>query len=199
MAFRDFEFPGVQQALGLTLSESDLFADIPTLQLRPDFVAFIHDGTELALAIHTEKARSEFIIAPVLFELRRSLGIKFGLFSGVELDVDAARGLNGYCDFILTRSPSQLVLSAPLITIVEAKNDTIRNGLAQCIAAMVAAAEFNQKKNTPLAAVYGVVTTGSAWKFLRLQGSAVVVDTAEYYIVDLGKIMGILSHILRDG
>ena len=195
MAFRDFGFPEVQQTLGLTLAEADLFRGVPALELSPAFSERMHGDIALALAINTEKARSEFIIAPVLSELRRLLGGRFGLFSGVEFDVDASRGLNGYCDFILTRSPLQSVLTAPVVTIVEAKNDNLRSGLGQCIAAMVAAQEFNAKSSSP-AIVHGVVTTGSAWKFLRLEGAEVTLDVEEYFIAELGRIMGILAQIL---
>jgi hypothetical protein len=197
MAFRDFGFPDVQQALGLTLAEADLFGGVPALELTPAFAEWMRSGIDLALAVNTEKARSEFIIAPVLLELKRLLGGGFGLFSGVEFNVDAARGLNGYCDFILTKSPLQSVLTAPVVAITEAKNDNLRTGLGQCIAAMVAAQEFNARSPAPSAAVYGAVTTGAAWKFLRLAGAAVTLDVPEYFVAELGRIMGILRHILR--
>ncbi|MEG3979123.1 hypothetical protein QT970_31610, partial [Microcoleus sp. herbarium8] len=38
---------------------------------------------------------------------------------------DAARGLSGYCDFLISRSPEQLVIESPVIALVEAKNDNI--------------------------------------------------------------------------
>jgi hypothetical protein len=196
MAFRDFTYPEVYQALGLHLAEADLFGGVPALSLPPDFVERMKGDVALALAVNTEKARSEFIIAPVLTELRRLLGGGFGLFSGVEFDVNAARGLNGYCDFILTRSPLQSVLTAPVIAITEAKNDNLRTGLGQCIAAMVAAEEFNAKAMAPTA-VHGIVTTGSAWKFLRLSGVDLTLDVEEYFIAELGRIMGIIAHILK--
>lgn len=196
MAFRDFTFPEVQQALGLQLAEADLFSGVAALELPAAFSERMHTDVVLGLAINTEKARSEFIIAPVLAELRRLLGGRFGLFSGVEFDVDAARGLNGYCDFILTRSPLQSVLTAPVVTIAEAKNDNLRTGLGQCIAAMVAAWEFNAKSAAAVSIVHGVVTTGSAWKFLQLSGTKVTLDVEEYFIAELGRIMGILAHVL---
>jgi hypothetical protein len=198
MAFRDFTYPDVRDAFGLTLAEDDLFPLVPPLPLPADFVERVRGGVDLALAVNTEKARSEFIIAPVLFELRRVVG-GVGLFSGIEFDVDAARGLNGFCDFILTRSPLQSVLTAPLVAVVEAKNDNLRTGLGQCIAATVAAREFNAHGATQPGAVYGVVTTGSAWKFLRLVGSALTLDRREYFVAELDRIMGILAHILRGG
>jgi hypothetical protein len=197
MAFRDFGFPDVQQSLGLTLAEMDLFSDVDAIDLTVEFLGRMRGGVDLALAVNTEKARSEFIIAPVLMELRRMLGGRFGLFSGVEFNVDASRGLNGYCDFILTRSPLQSVLTAPVIAVAEAKNDNLRTGLGQCIATMVAAREFNAKASNPMEFVYGVVTTGGAWKFLRLTESDLTLDSREYFVAELGRIMGVLAHILR--
>jgi hypothetical protein len=197
MAFRDFSFPQVQHDLGLTLQDMDLFAATPPVAVREEFAASIQYGVVLAVANSTEKAKSEFIIAPVLVELRRSLADQFSLFSGVEWDVDSERGLNGYCDFILAKGKSQYVLSAPFIAIAEAKNDIIRTGLGQCIAAMYAAELCNQQARVPISTVYGVVSTGSAWKFLQLEGNVVSIDRPEYYIDNLPKIMGILRHIAQ--
>src|SRR5207244_6241392 len=102
------------------------------------------EGANLAGAINTEKARSEFAIAPVLFELRRRHHGAFALFSGVELNADPGRGLNGVCDFLISRSPLQHVVGVPILTVVAAKNENLRTGLGQCIAAMVAAQLLNQ-------------------------------------------------------
>src|SRR5947207_1806949 len=103
MAFRDFSFPQVQHDLGLMIQDADLFSSTPAFAIPETFAAFIQYGVELAVANSTEKAKSEFIIAPVLVELRRLLTEQFDLFSGLEWDVDSSRGLNGYCDFILTK------------------------------------------------------------------------------------------------
>ena len=197
MAFQNFSFPQVAQDLGLTLVDSDLFSQVPPESVRPEFLAQVLEGANLASAINTEKARSEFIIAPVLFELRRLHAGHLGLFSGIELDADPARGLNGVCDFVITKSPRQHVVTAPLITIVEAKNDNLRGGLGQCIAAMCAAQVLNQTAAAAVSAVYGVVTTGSAWKFLRLQAAEVTLDLVEYHVESLPKILGILGHIVE--
>jgi hypothetical protein len=198
MSFQNFSFPQVQQDLGLAVDEADLFSSVAAVSLREEFVAVLTEGTNLALAVNTEKAKSEFIIAPLLLELRRSMGDRFGLFSGVELAVDPGRGLNGVCDFIITRSARQFILSSPLIAIVEAKNDNLRSGLGQCIASMYAAQIFNQQSSTPIETVFGVVTTGSAWKFLRLQQSVVTLDVKEYYIDNAGKILGVFVHIVQN-
>ena len=44
--------------------------------------------------------------------------------------------------------------------------------------------------------VHGLVTTGGSWKFLRLVGSTVTIDSVEYHIDNLGKILAILSTIV---
>lgn len=197
MAFRDFSFADVRQALGLSIRDADFTSKVVPAKPREEFAAQVQEGVELAIRVNTEKARSEFIIALVLMELRRSLDGSFGLFSGIELNVDAARGLNGVCDFILTKSPTQIILTAPLVSIVEAKNDNVHYGYGQCIAQMVAAWEFNQQANTPISPIYGVVTTGTAWQFMQLRDKEVTIDRREYYVVDLGKIMGILTQMIR--
>lgn len=197
MAFRDFAFPAVRHQFGLTLAEADLFAGVSPLELSADFAERVRAGAELAAAVSTEKARSEFIIAPLLFELRRLLGDSFGLFSGVEFDVDPDRGLNGFCDFILSRSPLQSVLTAPVLAIVEAKNDNIRSGLGQCVAEVVAAREFNAQPGVGPSPVYGAVTTGSVWAFLRLAGAELTLNRREYFVSEPGRVMGVLAHILR--
>jgi hypothetical protein len=198
MVFSDFTFPQVQQDLGLALDEADLFSPVPAVPLREDFVATVTDGATIALAVNTEKAKSEFIIAPVLLEVRRLCRGAVGLFSGVALDVDPAKGLNGVCDFILTKPARQFILSAPVVTVVGAKNDNLRNGLGQCIATTYAATLYNQRAGSPVAAVCGVVTTGSAWKFLRLEGTTVTLDLKEYYIDNLGKLVGVLTYLVQN-
>ncbi len=195
MAFQQFGFPQVADDLGLKLAEADLFGSVRPAELRPDFVAAILDASNLASAINTEKARSEFVIAPVLYEMRRRKPGTFGLFSGVELNADSNRGLNGVCDFLITKSPRQHVVSTPILSVVEAKNENLRSGLGQCIATMMAAAIVNGGEG----AVSGAVTTGSLWKFLRIVGSEVTIDVIEYHIDNLGKIVGILEAIIAHG
>ncbi len=154
-------------------------------------------GGAIALSINTEKARSEFLIAPVLLELRRWAGERLGLFSGVTLDGDAAKGLSGICDFLLTISGRQLIVSSPIITVVAAKNDNLLSGLGQCIASMVAARMVNERENQPGRVVFGAVTTGSAWKFLRLEHTNLTIDRREYVIENAGKIFGIFKQIVQ--
>ncbi len=196
MAFQQFTFPQVLTDLELSLRDADLYGDLPAEAVSAELEATIRDGTDLATAIHNEKARSEFVIAPVLLELRRRHRGVFSLFSGVELNADANRGLNGICDFALAQPRSQHVMMLPILSIVEAKTDNLRSGLGQCISSMVAAAMMNDPGGESRGIVFGVVTSGSLWKFLKLSGSDLWIDSSEYLISDLGKLLAILGSIV---
>jgi hypothetical protein len=134
----------------------------------------------LARDISTAKARAEFIIAPVLVEVRRQCQRRISLFSGVECTVDSAQGLRGVCDFLLSLSSLQLTLQEPAVSVVEAKNENMQAGIVQCTAEMLATQKFNTSRGRALPAVYGAVTTGILWRFLCLQDTTVAVDSAEY-------------------
>ena len=51
----------------------------------------------------------------------------------------SSQGLNGYCDFLVSRAVQQTVITAPAIVVVEAKKGDLSLGLGQCAAEMVAA------------------------------------------------------------
>ena len=63
---------------------------------------------------------------------------------------------------------------------------------------MVAAQLFNQERHNVIETVYGVVTTGNVWKFLRLVGTVVSIDRMEYYIKEVERIVGILMAMIRE-
>ncbi len=153
----------------------------------------------LALAISTEKARSELIVMPILVELRKITADTISIFSGIDFNVDKEQGLNGRCDYIISLNEEQLELTAPVITLVEAKNDNINSGIGQCVAEMLAAQFFNQKNSSEIKAIYGVVTTGSIWKFLKLDidKKQVFIENREMYLSDLSEILGVLLDIVR--
>jgi hypothetical protein len=197
MAFRDFTVEVVRDRLGVSIRDGQLFPDAAPVQVRPDFAAVFADGLNLGTAINTEKALSEFAIAPVLLELRRMTGGRFKLFSGVTWSVDPDRGLNGVCDFLLSWGPSQHFMTAPFAVIVEAKNEPILNGLGQCMATMYAATLANTAEGTTGLPIYGAVTSGREWKFLRIDSAVVTIDTACYLGADLPRLMGVLDLITR--
>ncbi|MDB9510833.1 hypothetical protein PN499_06535 [Kamptonema animale CS-326] len=194
MSYSDFTLNRVAKDFNLTISErSAIFTETPELPPSNFLQETLRDNMALALGSNTEKARSELIIAPILVELRKQLNYQISWFSGVDFSVDATKGLNGSCDFIISQSPELLFVSAPVITIVEAKKENILAGLGQCVAEMLAAQIFNQNEGNEIPIIYGSVTTGTNWKFLRLAGQTLEIDLVEYFINDLSKILGILA------
>lgn len=193
MAYSDFTIAKVKAAFNLVITEDqDLFGKVAGVQPSELLQIILQEYLTMAIAINSEKSRSEFIIAPVLAELRRLSGYQISLFSGKEFNVDSTTGLIGYCDFMLSYSKEQLYISAPVTTIVEAKNENIIGGMGQCIAEMVAAQMFNQQAGNPINKIYGVVTSGTNWRFLTLSENIVYIDMVEYYIKEVDKILAIL-------
>lgn len=198
MPYGEFSIEEVKARFQLQIAETEeYFAHIPAVPVSSLLTSTLAENIPLAVAISTEKARSELIIIPVLLEVRRQAQRRISLFSGVEFSVDPSRGLSGVCDYLLSLSPEQLTIEAPVVTIVEAKNDNLKSGLGQCMAEMVAAWVFNQQKGRELRRVYGVVTTGSLWKFMRLEGTLVSLDLREYPISEVGRVVGILVSMVR--
>jgi hypothetical protein len=195
MAYSDFTLRKFKKDFGLQIDEQlNLFSSVPALSCSDHLAQTLQENVSLAIAINTEKARSEMIIAPVLLEVRRRANGRLSLFSGTEFNVDFERGLNGYCDYILSQSREQLTLNSPISVIVEAKNENIKDGLGQCAAEMFAAQIFNREEGNEIDVIYGAVTTGEIWKFLKLVGSIVLIDLNDYYITkDSAQILGILS------
>ena len=192
MAYSDFTLAKAKNTFSLTLNETrNLFRDVAAVQPSDLLTRLLDENLPLATAINSEKARSEFLIAPILSEVRRQLDYRISLFSGTEFNVDPAQGLSGFCDFILSASGEQYFISAPVVTVVEAKNENIIAGLGQCAATMVAAQVFNQRAGNDIEVIYGAVTTGTNWKFLTLEQSIVCIDSIEYYIKEVDKILGI--------
>lgn len=193
MAYRDFNLKKVQDTFQIKLVEkSGIFADIALQPISAYLRETLQENVSLATSINTEKARSELIIAPVLVEIRKLLDRKISLFSGIEFNVDKDRDLSGCCDFMISDSPEQLFLKAPVITIVEAKNENMMSGLGQCLAEMVAARLFNEREGHSIATVYGAVTSGNLWKFVKLNDAAAYIDLDDYAIKEPDRIIGIL-------
>ncbi|MDX2100848.1 MAG: hypothetical protein SFW36_23970 [Leptolyngbyaceae cyanobacterium bins.59] len=194
MSYSDFtSLEKVKTNLGLVIHDVPrLFDGCPAVKGSDRLQETLSESLELAVAISTEKARSELLVTPILLEVRRLCRNQIGFFSGVDFTIDSSRGLNGACDYLLTANPEQSLVTAPVVTLVEAKNDLLKNGLGQCAAQMYAAWLFNEREGTPQTAIYGAVSTGTNWKFLKFQDNQVQIDLSEYYINQIEQILGIL-------
>ncbi len=198
MAYSDFTLKKVKAELNIILVEKNsVFSHIKAVEISRYLKDTLKRNVSLALAINTEKARSELIIINILLEIKEKFPDAVSLFSGTDFNVDKEKGLSGFCDFIISCSPEQLYLESPVITITEAKNENIVSGLGQCIAEMYASQIYNEREGCNLPSVYGAVTTGDEWKFIKLIKDTAYIDTDKYYINDIEKIVGILTEMVQ--
>ena len=193
MSYREFTWSSVKEKFDLTAIEGGRF--LPTIApIEPSawLQETLRRGIPWAMAVGGEKARSEAIIAPILLEVREILNSEVSVFSGEEFNVEPETGLNGYCDFLVSRSREQIAVEAPVLIIIEAKKADIKLGLGQCAAEMIAAQKFNDRKGQSIETIYGSVTTGTAWRFMKLEKSTITVDLNDYPLPSAADILGML-------
>ena len=190
MAFSDFTLRSALEAFGLAEERGlDLFAGTPPIVPSAFLQVWLDDFAPVALNNRSDAARSHLIIAALLDPAHRRASGAGNLMAG----------LNGFCDFMITRSPELFFLRAPLVAVVEAKKEDIIAGLGQCAASMVALREFNERDGTPVPAVFGMVTSGNVWRFLRLSGTTLVIDRRECHSGDAATLLGLLVRIANGG
>ncbi|MEA5499007.1 hypothetical protein [Limnoraphis robusta] len=198
MPYSQFSLEQIKLNFGIEIREKfGIFAQTSSVYYSPLLTQVLENYVPLALEIDTEKSRSEYIVAPILFEFKSQLKNKISLFSGKEFTVDAEKGLSGFCDFLISYSPQQLMIEVPIILIVEAQNDNILSGLGQCMAQMLAAQLFNQRHQQNIKTIYGCVTTGTNWKFLQLTDQRIEIDLNEYFLSNIGQVLGILHYFVE--
>jgi hypothetical protein len=112
--------------------------------------------------------------------------------------VDAGLGLKGECDFVLARSATRYALQTPIMVILEAKKHDIDEGIGQCAAQMLGAHRFNARGGTQVPFIYGCVTNGEGWQFLKLQGSELQIHRPRLMTTEPGKILWFCVQCLND-
>jgi hypothetical protein len=203
MAYSDFTLTSITKAFSLSIRDQvDMFSTVAEVQISPLLKETLQENVPLALASNTEKSRSEMIISPILIELRKQSNHQISLFSGIDFTVDPEKGLNGNCDYIISRSAELLLLRSPVVMLVEAKKENLNAGLGQCIAEMLAARVYNERDQNQsmnqTEPIFGVVTSGTNWKFLKLEEQFISIDLDEYYLSNIGKILGILLSCITE-
>lgn len=194
MPYSKFTLPELRKKFGLQIERIKLFDNIAPIEISDWLKETLLIGGHISLS--SEKAKSELIVTPVLLELLKRNNYEVSLFSGVDLNVDEKAGLTGECDFIIVAKPNAYDIESPIISMVEAKDDDISLGIPQCIAQMIAALQYNQSEGKPIDTIFGCVTTGSDWQFLKLHNSTVYINNELIYINPIGGLLGVWQNIL---
>lgn len=196
MSYNSFTFPQLKARFGLELSLSPILS-AKIIPLEPSQWLWRTLEISSNTAVTTAKERSERIISPVLLELIEKNNKQFSIFSGWAFDVDISQGLNGECDFLLSGVPLDFEIKVPFFTVRQTKGGEIESCLPQCAAQMVAAQLFNQRKQNSIPAVFGCVTSGVVWRFLKLEGNNLIIDDDIYSLDNLPLILGVLQKIVN--
>lgn len=200
MAYSEFTLRKVKKDFQLQIIEGGRFLpETELISASPMLQQYLNNYLPWAIAVDSEKAKSETIVAPVLLELKQLLAQPISIFSGRDFTVEPESGLNGVCDFLISRSAEQLEIEAPVTVLVEAKRDNLNVGLGQCIAEMIAAQKFNEQNQTNIRVIYGATTSGTAWRFLKLDGKTVTIDLTNYPLPPLEGVLGMLCWMVGEG
>jgi hypothetical protein len=199
MAYSKFTLSEVIEKFDLKIKRENIFEAVKLVNISDFLKETLLRGTAIALPNGSEKARSELLVSPFLVELKQINHNTISVFSGEILDVDKKKGLNGECDFILSYNDNQLFIDAPIFTIVEAKKNDIGEAFGQCVAQMMGAKIFNEKHKKGITTIFGCVTTGDRWHFLRLQDSLVSITPKDIMLEgNEALILGTLQIIVEN-
>jgi hypothetical protein len=198
MAYSNFTIEEVELKFNIQLQAQAFLPPIAPLAPSAFLSQHLEHGLRLVKRSASKKAKSEFLIAPILMELESLLSEKISLFSGEDFTVDRSMGLNGICDFLISQVPAQLTIKAPVIAIVEAKKGVLKDGWGQCMAELVAAQKFNQQRGQEISAIYGIVTSGLLWQFMKLEGQMITIEPDEVALQPIDQLLGILHWLAQN-
>ena len=199
MAYNNFTLESVKSQFNLKLINNPFCELLSIAEPQVEFLTIFDESFVMAQIARSEKAKSELLVSPILVQARKLVDRRVQLFSGEEFDVDRERGLNGFCDFLFSKSENPFTIDAPVLMLVEAKRGEIETGLGQCVAEMLAAQLYNQNQDQSIPIIYGCVTSGTLWQFLKLESDNVTIDPNTYLVKPVQKILGILKSILSEG
>ncbi len=166
----------------------------PVQPLPPsDILSFII-RRNLRLPMLNEKAKSELLVMPILTEIW-DINDNFKPLSGLTFNIEPSKGLKGVADFLISSNPNAQELESPIMCVFEAKNDAIEDWYGQCGAEMYAARIFNERAGNNIKIIYGAVTNGIAWQFLKLEGQTLFIDSQRYGTANLPQLLGAIQKV----
>ncbi len=198
MSYKNFSLEKLRDEFGIQNKRQVLkeFINVPSIE-PSDWLKETIQSYKL-LPNRSEKAKSEAFVSPILLEIKRLNPDFVTIHSGDMLNADIQRGLNGECDFIIGKETHSNTIDAPLFSVIEAKKGDLDLGKPQCAAQMLGVKIFNEKHNIFFDAVYGVVTTASAWLFMKLENNVIYTDDDSVLSLhELPQILGRLQFIVN--
>jgi len=193
MSYSDFTLKDLQNKFGIKNKVNQLFDRLEPIEPSEWLKATLKKAVKLPA--RSEKAKSESIVYPILLELRDRNNNFITFYSGDNLNADEEKGLKGECDFIITKDTGTFDINYPIIQLVEAKKNDLELGVPQCAAQMVGAKIFNEQNNVVVDCIYGCVTTGDEWLFMKLTNE-LQIDVQKYYLNELPELIAVFQYII---
>jgi hypothetical protein len=199
MEYADFTARDLTKQFGIKFRAEHLFEKVNIPKIKP--TAWLEETLSRGqrIGFSSEKSRSERLVSPILTELSIENQENFTIYSGMLLNVDEANGLNGECDFMLSFSKIQDFVVAPIFNITEAKKQDIEQGTIQCAAQLIAANQLNQNEGYNFKTLFGCSTTGTEWRFIKLENNVITLDIDRYFISNIDMLLGVLQVIVDAG
>ncbi len=194
MPYSDFTLSDLKEKFGVKNQRSRLFSGFALLEPSEKLKIELAEAEEMSL--RSEKAKSEWIVVPMLNEVRNGSNKYITIFSGENLNADPEQGLSGECDFIVAKETRSYEVNYPILQIVQARKSDMEIGIYECAAQMVGARVFNKKKGIVQEKLYGCSTTGNTWQFLELSDK-LYIDINKYYLNEVGDLLGVFQHIIN--
>ncbi len=195
MSYSNFTLRDIKEKFGISNKIKTLFDTVTPLEVSRDLEKALKVAKMLPM--RSEKARSELIVVPILIDLMLRNERFFTFYSGEALNVDEDKGLLGGCDFILSHNTRAYEINAPILLIVEqAKKHDTEVGIPQCAAQMIGAKYYNDDAKENIDTIYGCVTTGDDWVFLKLKDNQITIDSKKYYLGEVEEVLGIFQMII---
>ena len=199
MKYNDFTPKHLTKNFGIKFRAEHLFEKANVAKVQPS--SWLQETLERGqrIGFSSEKSRSERLVSPILTELSIENNEAFTIYSGMLLNVDEANGLNAECDFMLSFSKIQDFVVAPIFNITEAKKQDIEQGTIQCAAQLIAANQLNESEGYKFKTLFGCSTTGTEWRFLKLENNIITLDIDRYFLLDIDMLLGVLQFIVNQG
>ena len=192
--YSSFSFKAVKKQFDLKSAKGILFDDLQPLQPSDGLLDFL--GKTSKMAIVSEKSRSEWIVAPIMVEMKSRNLDKMNVLSGENMDVAKEQSLTGECDFIFVKDPDALTVESLIFCLVEAEKNDLMSGIGQCAAQMVGARMLNEQDGVNFPVIYGCATTGLDWQFLKLENQLITIERNVKYINELPFLIGMFQRII---
>ena len=181
----------VAKTFNITLKKKWFLQDVKKNSIEvPDYKQIeIKKRLSNTAALKNEAARCNQIITPIL-NIVVDKHEPLQLWIEEPFNVDEESGLTGTANYLIAPETTREEMAIPPLCVIEAKQDKFDEGWTQALAEMIAAS----KKGATIC--YGIVTTGKAWEFGKLENNVFIREPDQVSTRNLQDLFDMLDWII---